>query len=341
MIELRDDSLLFSFPEVHPQARMTINFQRTLRIPDDGNEYSLPPGLGSFPLHHVDDYSGQVPAGWLKHGGVMLPMYQSEAMWLNFDSAYIEEHGTSYPFAVKIAAGKVNAITGKQWADQLTDDPQDYLVLPDQPWLDGFCVKKGIIRQFVAMPLGEGYTVEEQLTGGAEHGGLQLIVYPMRREIFERRFPRINHMRVSDTEEHAPYLAACHSEMGLAPGGKMHQEIYQDPYGIEEWDLTRSSRCFTHIVNSLMWRAITGQAPPTFPPTAEYYTSMGMPWFDYYDDAASALAGSEQLAKLKSVLQLGMDKGEKPLPENGPITPGQIIEIRRALRKNQIREGSF
>lgn len=31
-----------------------------------------------------------------------------------------------------------------------------YLVAPDQPWLDGFCVQKGLIRQFVAMPLGQG-----------------------------------------------------------------------------------------------------------------------------------------------------------------------------------------
>ncbi len=29
-----------------------------------------------------------------------------------------------------------------------------------------------MIRQFVAMPLGEGYTAEEQLTGEAQHGGL-------------------------------------------------------------------------------------------------------------------------------------------------------------------------
>ncbi len=42
MIELNDDQLVFSFPEVHPQAKLTISFQRTLRIPDDDNEYPLP-----------------------------------------------------------------------------------------------------------------------------------------------------------------------------------------------------------------------------------------------------------------------------------------------------------
>jgi len=33
MIELKHDSLKFSFSEVHPKAQLTIDFQRTLRIP--------------------------------------------------------------------------------------------------------------------------------------------------------------------------------------------------------------------------------------------------------------------------------------------------------------------
>ena len=49
MIELRDDELVFRFPEVHEDAVCTIGFQRTLRIPDDNRDYPLPPGLGAFP----------------------------------------------------------------------------------------------------------------------------------------------------------------------------------------------------------------------------------------------------------------------------------------------------
>ena len=86
MIELNDDALVFSFPQVHPKAKLRIEFQRTLRIPDDGNDYPLPPGLGRFPLRHVDDFTANVPAKWIDHGGIVLPMYQSEAMWLNSGS---------------------------------------------------------------------------------------------------------------------------------------------------------------------------------------------------------------------------------------------------------------
>ena len=55
MIELKKDKLVFSFPEVHPSAKVSISFQRTLRIPDDGDDYPLPPSLGEFPMAHVDD----------------------------------------------------------------------------------------------------------------------------------------------------------------------------------------------------------------------------------------------------------------------------------------------
>lgn len=74
MIELRNRHLSFSFPNVHRDAKVSIDFQRTLRIPDDGKEYPLPPGMGSFPLEHVDDYGDRLTDDWIRHGGAMLPI---------------------------------------------------------------------------------------------------------------------------------------------------------------------------------------------------------------------------------------------------------------------------
>lgn len=182
MITLDDDRLTFRFPEVHPDAVCSIDFQRTLRIPDDGRDYPLPPGLGAFPLRHLDDFAHSVPGDWLKRGGVMMPMAQAEAMWLSFGDGF---RRGGYPFAVKIATGKINAVSGEPWTPHLNRDPQDYIVLPEQPWLDGYCVERGVIRQFVAMPLGQGYSVEEQLTGEAEWGGVQILVYPMKTDRYE------------------------------------------------------------------------------------------------------------------------------------------------------------
>lgn len=345
MIELKNDRLVFSFPEVHKNAQLTIEFERTLRIPDDGDTYGLPPGLGAFPLRHVDDFAGNVPAPWLQRGGVMLPMYQSEALWLNFSGNYVADRGVEYPFAIKVATGKIDAVTGKDWSNDLHEKPQDYMVAPEQPWLDGFCVEKGLIRQFVAMPLGSGYSAEEQITGKAEHGGLQIIVYPMKRKAFERRFPKRSVRRTRrgglQPMAMACEMAAASPDMGVAPGGRMRQEIYDDPFDFADWDTDHRSRCFVHLTNSMVWQSITGTQPPSPPPTAKSYTDAGLPWFEYYSDGAKALKGSSKLGNLKSVVEMGKEKGDVPLPENESVTPENVVHLRAKLAKNQVREGAF
>ena len=125
MIELKSDKLVVSFPELPLQPKLTIDFQRTLRIPDDGTNYPLPPGFGSFPLRHTDDYADNVPASWLKRGGVLLPMWQAEALWLNFHSLHLPDRASSYPFAIKVATGKISAITGESWQHGLSRKPPD------------------------------------------------------------------------------------------------------------------------------------------------------------------------------------------------------------------------
>ncbi len=329
MIELKDDSLVFRFPEVHEDAELRIGFRRTLRIPDDNRDYPLPPGLGAFPLSHVDDYRDTVPDAWKRHGGVFLPMYQAEAMWLDLSA--------SYPMAVKVAAGKINALTGETWSNELTGTPQDYMVVPDQPWLDGFCVERGLIRQFVAMPLGEGYSAEEQLTGEAQHGGLQIVVYPMKASKYaEREKEQLDllHVRamMAPVAESSPIR-----EMGLAPGGLMRQQIYEDEHGLDSWDTSVRSRCFVHVVNSLQFLEVTGTEPPQEPPTARSYTDAGLPWFEYYDGDLRALEGAQRLAGLDSVAAKKWKKGQGILAGNDPVRP-QLIEN---LSGTKVREGDF
>ena len=321
MIVLEDNRLEFAFPEVHAAARCGMEFQRTLRIPDDGRDYPLPPGLGTFPLRHIDDYAQRLPESWRVRGGVIAPMHQAEALWINFHS--------DYPFAVKVATGKICAITGDSWVDQLNRDPQDYAVLPEQPWLDGYCVEEGVVRQFVAMPLGEGYTVEEQITGAAVHGGVQIVAYPMKAERYEALRSEWDELR--DDVMYAPGPVSDDA-MGLAPGGRMKQEIYDDPYGLDAWDQRHGSRCFVSLLNTTQWMAITGERPPTEPPTAHDYAARGLPWFDYFGGDARAVAGSGKLQGLKSVAQQGKVTGQMPLPNNETIAATPVIALGKARR---------
>jgi len=328
VIELDDDVLHFHFPEVHERAGCRIDFQRTLRIPDDNRDYPLPPGLGRFPLAHVDDHAANLPAAWQRHGGVFLPIYQAEALWLSFEG--------DYPCAVKIAAGKINAVSGAAWSNGLNAKPQDYVVSSEQPWLDGFNVAAGLIRQFVAMPLGEGFTAEEQLIGAAEHGGLQIVVYPMKRELYAELFERPARTARYD-EPVTMFSRAPAPDMGLAPGGLMRQKIYADEYGIDAWDQQHGARVFVHLSNSAQYQAITGRQPPHKPPTAREYSKAGLPWFDYYSDG-KALGGSGVLSGLTSLAARMIGKGQGPLQDNEPVAPKVVKPLGK---KGVVREGEL
>jgi len=213
--------------------------------------------------------------------------------------------------------------------------PQDYVVTPEQPWLDGYCVQKGVIRQFVAMPLGAGYTAEEQITDKAEHGGLQIIAYPMRRQAYEKEEDSIAYCLPSAM----PMIAKLSSlDMGLAPGGRMDQDIYGDPNQFSDWNQDAMSRCFVRISNSLMWREITGAAPPTTPLSAKEYKKAGIPWFDYYNEDSTPVGGSSILKKLKGVGEMAKEKGDVPLPDNKSIQVESVVQLGKGLKKGQVRE---
>src|SRR3954462_11343292 len=87
--------------------RFSVSFQRTLRIPDDGRTYPLPPGLGVFPVFAVQDYLDRVGPEMREAGGAFIPMYQREALWLGFDAAAWK------PNAVQIAVGRINVLSGQ------------------------------------------------------------------------------------------------------------------------------------------------------------------------------------------------------------------------------------
>lgn len=335
---------------------LVVSFQRTLRIPDDGRSYPLPPGLGAFPLRLVRDHADRVPDGWAEKGGVFLPMYQREAMWLRFSGS---------PHALAIGVGKVSAITGERWRDELSSHPQSYVVTGAQPWLDGIASGKGTIRQFVAMPLGMGYTVEGQVTGEETHGGIQLQALPPRRGRvpgwggpYRGALGGAGPIDGGVLSSCAPPPAACamgapgaaprrraSGAMGLAAGGRMTQKIYPDPHGVDAWDAARRARVFVHVVNSELWREITGEEPPPSPITARSYAQAGLPWFGLYDEGAPTLDPTATLAAVKSVKELDAEKSALPLEDDEPVVVKRVkklwTKLGSALGANVVDDGDW
>lgn len=375
MIELQSDSIIFNFPEIRarmlarahawidahvalatieeksrlpdsretlyseferfiPEIRASISLQRTLRIPDDGNDYPLPPGLGRFPLHHVDDFP-HAPEAWKKRGGVMVPMHKAEALWLHFS--------TDYPMALKVGAGGICAISGEQWSTSLHTSPQNYAVLPEQPWLDGFRIGEGVIRQFVAAPLGTGLTVEQQIKGEETWGGLQLQAFPLAVEKYDFslmdafflatwekliRPPIREHLSsFSRVARASPMAMAPMTGAGLGAGGRIRQKIAADSRGPRSWDSATTSRCFVHLCLAEDWKRLTGTQPPQKPPTAADYTKAGLPWFDF-DSWELSVAGDSKLSVVKSVGNLLEEKIGSDLPDNETLSPSNVVQVR-------------
>ena len=121
----------------------------------------------------------------------------------------------------------------------------------------------------------------------------------------------------------------------------MRQEIYEDPFDFDDWQLDATSRCFVHLCNSLVWGAITGSSPPHPAPPSKQSTKAGLPWFEYYDDSATAVDGAPALAHMKSVAELSEEKGDVVLPENESVTPDNLVVYRKGLKQGQVREGAF
>ncbi|KAJ7716545.1 hypothetical protein B0H16DRAFT_1801340 [Mycena metata] len=157
-------------------------FNRTLRVPDNAKSYALPPGLGTFPVAKARDYAAKLPEHIKERGGYIMPLFQREALWMSINGGHC---------AIKISVGGINAITGGKRDKKPPNGVQDYVVggPGNQPWLDGIATEPGVVRQFVAMKLGHGYTIEEQLSSTTD-GGIQIDVFPSLIDVV--RFSRVD-----------------------------------------------------------------------------------------------------------------------------------------------------
>jgi hypothetical protein len=341
-------------------ADMSIALNRTVRVPS-GQTNNLPAGLGHFPIYKVADYKSGCPTDW-KVDGIFFPIYRQEAMWMDFTA-----HN---PTALIVASGNINAITGKPFdptkaiyeskgtpnrnrkksknsnsgnhdLDIRLEDPQNYIIAPLQPWLDGWKAEDGKIYQFVAAELGSGETVEGQLTGEETHGGLQFISYkpkPSQNLVNQTRphthvlgnphympesssFPTNGYpfphwqqhphkkyfsesctvLRRGGNSSGIRYRSSAPTSMGFGRGGEIAQKIYPDPYGLQVWEEKPKAALKVYMVLADDFKQITGFDAPPTPVTMETYQRLGIPWYELADKPYKDTAGSDKFAKLKEV----------------------------------------
>ena len=114
------------FLKLEVDRNLHIQFHRTVRMPDDNRLHQLPPSLGVFPLYNVGAFSDRLPESIAKSGGVFLPMWQREAMWIQLESS-----DSKAMYAVRVNVGQVNAISGLTLEEK--SRKQDYVRIKRHP----------------------------------------------------------------------------------------------------------------------------------------------------------------------------------------------------------------
>ena len=110
----------------------------------------------------------------------------------------------------------------------------------------------------------------------------------------------------------------------------MRQEIYEDEHGLKAWSRKASAAVWVHVANSADWLRITGQEPPTEPPTMKQYEDAGLPWFEYYGGDKELIAGSKAVAGIEGALPEPRKKGAKPGKKPRTVKLGRKHAVREA-----------
>lgn len=83
------------------------------------------------------------------------------------------------------------------------------------------------------------------------------------------------------------------------------------------------------IVNSQVYRDITGRAAPESPISARTYTEHGLPWFDLYDEHLGDVGGSDILGAVETVKEIDKKKGFASQQDDGTV----VIDADQVITK--------
>lgn len=249
-------ALTFAFPDLGSDARLHVTFRRTPRtadlddLPRLTSDTTLPLAQGS-------------PTG---DADAVLPMWQSEAMWIDFSSPHL------HPFLVMIGVDGVNAITGTPFTGEPDFDADDYIEVPTQQALATHRRPYGDLRQFVPPSVHVG-------PDAASPGHLlQFTVTPMRAEAWARR------------RHHAadrPDCVLCdisRAERMRAVPRATPSRVLGPLESPDTWQPSLSRSGAVLVVNSATWRELTGGSPRHHPLTSTDYDARRLRWHPTYSE---------------------------------------------------------
>ena len=272
--------------DVHPEANAGVRLQHALR---------LPPGTPAFNSVRSDafhmpwsfaDHAEGMPFDWLLHSSqYLICLNASGSLTLEFKSP------DAYPFAVMVAIGTVDCLSGLPFDGQLMRTPQNYIPLPCQNWIDAWRDGNGDTRQFLpplpGPPDKDGVPTPRE----DESDCLSIIFVPMKGDAFK------HYTNVLDENAGRPVYGASDFQERFQETfmmlGRMAYErekgekwdtgtTHPDPFDADDWDLSHAQKVTVTLVRPEAWTKITGGPPegPFF--ERQIYDDAGVPWSDEY-----------------------------------------------------------
>ena len=213
-----------------------LTFQRTRRLkPGDGN--AAAPSYGVAPL-------AGATAG--SRADILIPVREEEAIWVGLSAV-----SDASPFAVRVVVREptlADAVTGEPPVDELSSDPQNYVVVPPQYAIAGIAAGSGLARQLVR---------DSHSDRDAPCQLLELTIHTATRRIRSkgrRPTPVVLHDR--EKEDGSPGVESPDST------GFVLQRIAADPHGITTWSPRATASILAELVAPELYTRETGQPPP-------------------------------------------------------------------------------
>ena len=124
--------------------------------------------------------------------------------------------------------------------------------------------------------------------------------------------------------------------MNVAPGGRIKQCILKDDYPAESWDRQATIYFNVQILNSELFRSVTGLAPPKTPISAKTYLDLGLPYYQIWEETSSVKGDFKGIKSVKAIDKvkaaqakneslMAMESGEAEEEERNPPEQSVIL----------------
>ena len=99
--------------------------------------------------------------------------------------------------------------------------------------------------------------------------------------------------------------------LGVAPGGLIKQCILEDTNPATIWERDRTVCFNVQILNSDMFRQVTGKPPPSTPVSAKTYRDHGLPFYKIYGEQSTMHGDFDGIKSVKGLDKIKNENGKR------------------------------